>query len=242
MTVAADALSRWEYTGDDSTDTFAYTSKIYASTDLKVYADAVLVESGYSVTGVGEDSGGNVVFDTPPADDVAIAIRSEIPILQETSLPLGGPLPSSAIEAAMDRLTLEVQQLRGLVSALMTFDTDAEPVAISALTVAGSKSVTIDGTADPVVYIKCESDDDGVLVADTDGNSRVKLRINTGGHGVVVMKDSSGNEIQQHAGAGSPEGARSAVVGSTYHRTDGSAGTSFYVKESGSGNTGWVAK
>lgn len=43
-------------------------------------------------------------------------------------------------------------------------------------------------------------------------------------------------------GTGSPEGAITADVGSTYHRIDGGAGTSFYVKESGTGNTGWVAK
>lgn len=44
------------------------------------------------------------------------------------------------------------------------------------------------------------------------------------------------------AGAGSPEGAVSAPVGSFYSRTDGGVGTSFYVKESGAGNTGWAAK
>ena len=43
-------------------------------------------------------------------------------------------------------------------------------------------------------------------------------------------------------GSGSPEGAVVAGVGSTYHRTDGNAGTCFYVKESGTGNVGWVAK
>jgi hypothetical protein len=43
-------------------------------------------------------------------------------------------------------------------------------------------------------------------------------------------------------GTGSPEGAVTASVGSTFSRTDGGAGTSFYVKESGSGNTGWIAK
>lgn len=43
-------------------------------------------------------------------------------------------------------------------------------------------------------------------------------------------------------GSGSPEGAVTAAVGSTYRRTDGGASTSFYVKESGSGNTGWIAK
>lgn len=43
-------------------------------------------------------------------------------------------------------------------------------------------------------------------------------------------------------GTGSPEGVKTAPVGSMYGRTDGGAGTSFYVKESGTGNTGWVAK
>ena len=43
-------------------------------------------------------------------------------------------------------------------------------------------------------------------------------------------------------GDGTPEGAVAAPVGSFYSRKDGGAGTSFYVKESGSGNTGWVGK
>ena len=43
-------------------------------------------------------------------------------------------------------------------------------------------------------------------------------------------------------GTGSPEGAVTASVGSTFHRTDGGALSSFYVKESGNGNTGWVFK
>lgn len=42
--------------------------------------------------------------------------------------------------------------------------------------------------------------------------------------------------------SGSPEGVLTAPVGSLYTRTDGGAGSTLYVKESGSGNTGWVAK
>lgn len=44
------------------------------------------------------------------------------------------------------------------------------------------------------------------------------------------------------SGAGSPEAAVTAPVGSLFIRTDGGANTTLYVKESGSGNTGWVAK
>lgn len=45
-----------------------------------------------------------------------------------------------------------------------------------------------------------------------------------------------------YSGAGSPEGVVTASVGSIYGRTDGGAGTTLYVKESGTGSTGWVAK
>jgi hypothetical protein len=44
------------------------------------------------------------------------------------------------------------------------------------------------------------------------------------------------------SGTGTPEGSIAAIVGSVYTRLDGSSGTTLYVKESGSGNTGWVAK
>lgn len=47
---------------------------------------------------------------------------------------------------------------------------------------------------------------------------------------------------QDLSGTGTPEGAVAAPVGSTFRRTDGGAGTSFYVKESGTGSSGWVAK
>lgn len=43
-------------------------------------------------------------------------------------------------------------------------------------------------------------------------------------------------------GTGTPEGVLAGNVGSTFRRRDGGAGTSFYVKESGTGNTGWVGK
>lgn len=45
-----------------------------------------------------------------------------------------------------------------------------------------------------------------------------------------------------YSGTGSPEGALAERVGAHYFRRDGGGGTTFYVKESGTGNTGWVAK
>jgi len=47
--------------------------------------------------------------------------------------------------------------------------------------------------------------------------------------------------VQIRSGSGTPEGAVTAPVGSLFLRTNGGTGTTLYIKESGVGNTGWVA-
>lgn len=48
--------------------------------------------------------------------------------------------------------------------------------------------------------------------------------------------------VDIHVGSGSPETVVTANVGSLFLRVNGGASTTLYVKESGTGNTGWVAK
>lgn len=62
--------------------------------------------------------------------------------------------------------------------------------------------------------------------------STANRAIEFGGNGSVLWR----------CGEGTPEGAVTAPVGSLFTRTDGGANTTLYVKESGTGNTGWVAK
>jgi hypothetical protein len=57
----------------------------------------------------------------------------------------------------------------------------------------------------------------------------------------IDILDYANNVISVY-GAGSPESSVEAGVGSTYTRTDGFVGNTLYIKESGTGNTGWVAK
>jgi len=102
-----------------------------------------------------------------------------------------------------------------------------------------------------------------------DNNSVELLRVNNGGNVIINPTTSStligstidvglgklqvtGNcyvsgtliigTITISTGTGSPEGVVSANVGSQFMRTDGGANTTLYVKESGTGNTGWIAK
>lgn len=65
----------------------------------------------------------------------------------------------------------------------------------------------------------------------------------SGGYFEQLSIETTGTE-SAGIGAGNvdPEGAVAAPVGSLWLRTDGGAGTTLYVKESGSGTTGWDAK
>lgn len=51
----------------------------------------------------------------------------------------------------------------------------------------------------------------------------------------------SGSTVKVLAGSGTPEGVVTAPIGSIYQRTNGGTGTAAYIKETGAGNTGWVA-
>lgn len=75
------------------------------------------------------------------------------------------------------------------------------------------------------------------LLVDAQVGGTTKFKVsNTGAVSV------SGTAATISSGTGTPEGAVTAVVGSLYTDTSGGAGSTLYVKESGSGNTGWVAK
>lgn len=50
-----------------------------------------------------------------------------------------------------------------------------------------------------------------------------------------------GTTISDFTGYGSPEAVLTAGIGATYRRIDGGSGSSFYIKSSGTGNTGWTA-
>lgn len=60
--------------------------------------------------------------------------------------------------------------------------------------------------------------------------------------GNAVQNVTFTNGLTVVTGEGSPEGVVTARVGSLYLRSDGGAGTSMYVKETGSDENGWVGK
>jgi len=57
-----------------------------------------------------------------------------------------------------------------------------------------------------------------------------------------ILRDKLKGAGMMYTGTGTPESVVTAPIGSIFLRTDGSTNTTLYVKESGTGNTGWAAK
>ncbi len=73
----------------------------------------------------------------------------------------------------------------------------------------------------------------------TIGNGTAATNVGIGGGNVTAGALITGANLR--SGTGSPEGVVTAPVGTVFERTDGGTGTTLYIKETGAGNTGWVA-
>lgn len=84
----------------------------------------------------------------------------------------------------------------------------------------------------------------GDLFLRTDGSTATTLyvkEVGTGSTGWAAVGSVSGGSAKVRTGSGTPEAAVTGSIGDIFLRDNGSAGTSFYIKESGnSTNTGWV--
>jgi hypothetical protein len=100
----------------------------------------------------------------------------------------------------------------------------------------------VDGGGDTRIGLILYSHSTDVMNIRAGGANTLTLDAN----GVASAKYYSGSAVftgpTWSSGTASPEGAVTAPVGSIFSRTDGGANTSFYVKETGTGNTGWIAK
>lgn len=111
--------NRIQYDGDDTTKTFSFSFRAYASGDLVVvttqsgidYTEILDTDYTVSVNATTASPGGSIVFVTAPVTGRTITIYRDLDATQGTAYTVGGPFPASAHELALDRLTLLVQDL-----------------------------------------------------------------------------------------------------------------------------------
>lgn len=110
MTVATTDY-RKSYTSTGGT-TYAYTWPIQDDSWLAVYVEDELqtLDSDYTVTGVGDGSGGTVVFGTAPTAGDTVVIIPAVPLQQLTDFAHNSKFPEESVENALDKLTLFAKQ------------------------------------------------------------------------------------------------------------------------------------
>ena len=107
--------------GDGANDTFSYNFKIFADGDLDVYIRTAAgtetlqtLTTNYTVTGAGNEAGGNVVFVSgqEPAATEKVVIQRKLDLTQSTDYTPNDPFPADSHEEALDRLTFITQQIQ----------------------------------------------------------------------------------------------------------------------------------
>ena len=93
--------------------TYAYTFKLLDSADIEVVVvDTNGVETtktlnvDFTVTGVGNPTGGNVVFGVAPTSGYGVYLTRLPASTQESAFPEGGTFPAATMENALDYLTM----------------------------------------------------------------------------------------------------------------------------------------
>ena len=98
------------YTGNNSVTTFAYNFLTYSEDHLFIYLDDVEQTSGFSINGVGDESGGEVIFNIAPGDGVEIRIDRTVPETQLIEYQEYGPFKAKTNERGLDLGVMIAQQ------------------------------------------------------------------------------------------------------------------------------------
>jgi hypothetical protein len=121
MTVSSQT-ARVSYSGNSSTTAFAVSFYFLASSHLRVTLRAAsgvetvqVLNTDYTVSGAGNPAGGTVTMTTAPATGQTLVIQRNVPFTQEVDYQPNDPFPAESHEQALDKLTMEAQQLNEAV-------------------------------------------------------------------------------------------------------------------------------
>lgn len=97
-------------TANGVTTVFPYSFQILDAADLNVTLDGVIQTTGFTVSGVGDDLGGNVTFSVAPANTVAVLLARNPVLDRDTDYAQFGKIPSAILNADFDRIWLTLQK------------------------------------------------------------------------------------------------------------------------------------
>lgn len=155
MVAVTDLVPRADYIGDGSTDTYPFDFPIKVAADLKVYQAGVLltIATDYTVTINTDGSGEIELVAGNLTDGVLLALVRNGALTQPTVFTNTKTYPPTAVQNAIDRLTLQLQSLQEIARHALRIPLaeDADGVLPSASD-RRSTLVGFDGDGLPLLY------------------------------------------------------------------------------------------
>lgn len=140
------------YVADGIETVYSYPFPIFASEDLAIYFDGAKQASGFTISGSGETSGGDVTFDVAPANAIIITLARELPIERVTDYLEGGDFSAASINSELDYMIAALQQVNranDLMLSYSDYETPSETV-LPDRSVRVNKALGFDGNGDPI--------------------------------------------------------------------------------------------
>jgi hypothetical protein len=141
MTVNAETAKSGPYTGNGSTVVHAYSFKVLDQAHIVVTQTVIAtgvetvktLTTHYSVSGVGDDGGGNVTMVTAAEDTDTITITRAVPKTQTTDLVNRAAVVPSTLETAIDRGVQMVQDFEEEMTRTLKLPVSTNMSSVSAL-------------------------------------------------------------------------------------------------------------
>ncbi|MDU7832522.1 MAG: phage tail fiber protein [Enterobacter hormaechei] len=98
------------YNANGLTTVFPFEFYIINSGDIQVTINGTVITSGYTVSGVGNIGGGDVIFITPPASGSVVMLERVVPMYRLTDYQDNGDLLADTVNKDFDRLWMAIQR------------------------------------------------------------------------------------------------------------------------------------
>jgi hypothetical protein len=134
MTVSSEVSVAGPFYGNSTTTTFPYSFKILDAKHIRAVlisasgdvSDLSLDNGDYNVTGVGSETGGDVIKATPLLAGQTLTLVRRLPMTQETSLENQGAYYPEVVERRLDQMVMQIQSVKETTERSLTVEPGQE--------------------------------------------------------------------------------------------------------------------
>jgi hypothetical protein len=137
------------------TTIFSFSFKAILSADILVTVDGVeqTLSTDYTLTGIGADNGGTVVFLSPPINGAKVVIQRDMEINRETDYQDNGDFLAQTVDDDFDRIVLLLQQVNSRIKSTIKLPIESPDQLINETPAErASKIIGFDAAGNVILY------------------------------------------------------------------------------------------